>query len=256
MSDGLSVLPLPSVLGEARRIGTIAEGSGVCARLLGGGGVALHAHREIPAPLRRTYGDLDYVVRRSDGAAFRRMLEASGYEPNASFNALHGHQRMLHYDPLHKRQVDTFVGDFAMCHALDLRDRLPADGLSLTPVDLLLTKLQIVEVNDKDLVDVLILFGDHAVGAGPEAIDPNRLAALVGRDWGWYTTLSDNLVKVEERGRWTEGLEPDLRARLLDRIAEVRAVVKGAPRSLGWRARGAVGRRMPWYELPEEVSGR
>lgn len=256
MSDGLSVQPFASVLDEARRIGALAEASGVRARLLGGGGVALHAHREIPAPLRRTYGDLDYVVRRSDGSAFRRLLEASGYEPNARFNALHGHRRLLHYDSLNERQIDTFVGDFTMCHALDLGDRLPADGLSLAPVDLLLTKLQIVQVNDKDLVDVLVLLGDHAVDAGPEAVDPSRLAAIVGRDWGWYTTLSDNLEKLEERGRAIEGLEPDLRARLVDRIAEVRTVVEGAPRSLGWRARAAVGRRMPWYELPEEVARR
>ncbi|MEJ7697141.1 MAG: nucleotidyltransferase family protein [Candidatus Limnocylindrales bacterium] len=256
MSDGLSLLPLADVLDEARRIGTLAQASGVRARLLGGCGVALHAHREIPAALRRTYGDLDYVVRRSDGAAFRRMLEASGYEPNARFNALHGHRRTLHYDPLHERQVDTFVGDFAMCHALELRDRLPDDGLSLAPVDLLLTKLQIVEVNDKDLVDVLVLLVEHAVDAGPEAIDPNRLAAIVGRDWGWYTTLSDNLEKLAERTGSIEGIEPDLRARLVARIEEVRAVVEGAPRSLGWRARAVVGRRMPWYELPEEVAGR
>lgn len=256
MSDELSGPPLAAVLDEARRIGTLAEASGLRTRLLGGGGVALHAHREIPPPLRRTYGDLDYVVRRSDGAGFRRLLEASGYEPNARFNALHGHRRMLHYDPLNGRQVDTFVGDFAMCHALDLGDRLPAEGLSLAPVDLLLTKLQIVQVNDKDLVDVLVLLGDHAVNSGPEAVDPGRLAAIVGRDWGWYTTLSDNLEKLEARGRSIAGLEPDLRARLVDRIAEVRSVVEGAPRSLGWRARATVGRHVPWYELPEEVGAR
>ena len=74
MRDELGGLPLAAVLDEARRIGTLADASGLRIRLLGGGGVALHAHREIPAPLRRTYGDLDYVVRRSDGAAFRRLL--------------------------------------------------------------------------------------------------------------------------------------------------------------------------------------
>lgn len=255
MNDDRVLRPRTAVLDEARRLGVIADAAGVRARLLGGGGVALHAHGEIPIPFRRTYGDLDYVVGRSDGPVFRRLLESSGYEPNARFNALHGHRRMLHYDPLNERQIDTFVGDFAMCHALDLRDRLPVDGLSLAPVDLLLTKLQIVEVNDKDLTDVLVLLGDHAVEAGPEGIDPRRLTALVGHDWGWYTTLSDNLGKLRERASWIEGLAPDHQARLLDRIDEIRSVVEAAPRSLGWRARAVVGRRMPWYELPEEVKG-
>jgi len=254
MTDTRPGLPLASVLDEARRLATLADAAGVRARLLGGCGVALHAHIEIPAPMRRTYGDLDYVVGRSYGPVFRRLLESSGYEPNTRFNALHGHRRLLHHDPLNERQIDTFVGDFAMCHALDLRDRLPAEGLSLAPVDLLLTKLQIVEVNDKDLTDVLVLLGDHGVGAGPEAIDPGRLATLVGHDWGWYATLSGNLEKLAERNRTIAGIEPDRRSRLADRIGEVRAVVEGAPRSVRWRARATVGRRMPWYELPEEVA--
>ncbi len=254
MTDGPSPSPLAAVLDEARRLGRLADAAGVRARLLGGGGVALHSHGEIPAPLRRTYGDLDYVVGRSDGPAFRRLLESSGYEPNARFNALHGHRRLLHYDVLNERQIDTFVGDFAMCHALDLRDRLPAAGLSLAPVDLLLTKLQIVEVNDKDLTDVLVLLGDHPVDVGPEGIDPVRLATLVGRDWGWYTTLSDNLEKLEARGRSIDGLAVDHRERLIERIIELRVVVERAPRSIAWRARAAVGRRVPWYELPEEVA--
>lgn len=254
MTDTPPGLPLAAVLDEARRLAALADSAGVRARLLGGCGVALHAHGEIPAALKRTYGDLDYVVGRSYGPVFRRLLESSGYEPNARFNALHGHRRLLHYDPLNERQIDTFVGDFAMCHALELRDRLPPVGLSLAPVDLLLTKLQIVEVNDKDLTDVLVLLGEHAVGVGPEGIDPGRLGALVGHDWGWYATLSANLEKLAERNRTLAGIEPDHRARLALRIGEVQAVVDGAPRSVRWRARAAVGRRIPWYELPEEVA--
>ncbi len=246
--------PLTSVVEEARRLGGLSEASGVRARLLGGVGVALHAHGPIPVPLTRPYGDLDYVVGRADGPTFRRLLESSGYEANERFNALHGHRRLLHYDPANGRQVDTFVGSFKMCHALEFGDRLPATGLSIAPVDLLLTKLQIVQVNDKDLRDVLVLLGDHPIGSGPEAIDPIQLTAIVGNDWGWHTTLLDNIEKLDALGRSIDGLEPGLRARVVDRIAEVRVVIGSARHSVRWRARAAVGRRIPWYELPEEVA--
>ena len=254
MSADPAAAPLTSVVEEARRLGRLSEASGVRARLLGGVGVVLHAHGPVPAPLARTYGDLDYVVTRGDGPPFRRLLESSGYEPNERFNALHGHRRLLHYDPTNGRQVDTFVGSFKMCHALDFSDRLPVLGLSIAPVDLLLTKLQIVEVNDKDLRDVLVLLGDHPIGSGPEAIDPIQLAAIVGNDWGWHTTLLDNVEKLEALGRSIDGLEPDLRVRVVDRIAEIRVVIGSAQHSVRWRARAAVGRRIPWYELPEEVA--
>jgi hypothetical protein len=250
--------PLADVLDEARRLAGITKTAGIPARLLGGAGVALHAHSPIPEPFRRSYGDIDYVIPRSAGQAFRRLLEDVGYEPNERFNALHGHKRLLHYDPVNGRQVDTFVGAFRMCHALDLERNLPATGPSVAPADLLLTKLQIVQVNDKDLTDTLILLIDHPVGGGDaaEQVDPARLAGVVGGDWGWYTTLSDNLEKLEARALATESFEGAARAVVVDRIHEVQAVVRGAPRSLAWRSRAAIGRRIPWYELPEEVAAR
>jgi hypothetical protein len=250
--------PLPDVLDEGRRLAVIWSDAGIAARLLGGAGVALHAHGPIPLPFRRTYGDLDYVIPRSAGQAFRHVLETAGYEPNARFNALHGHRRLLHYDPLNGRQVDTFVGAFRMCHALDLDRHLPATGPSISPADLLLTKLQIVEVNAKDLTDVLALLADHPIGdADPmEQVDPGRLASVTGRDWGWYTTISDNLARLEAYALAERGLEATIRDAIVDRIHEARAVIASAPRSLRWRSRAAIGRRVPWYELPEEVAGR
>jgi hypothetical protein len=67
--------PLPDVLDEGRRLAAIWSDAGIAARLLGGAGVALHAHGPIPPPFRRTYGDLDYVIPRSASQAFRHVLE-------------------------------------------------------------------------------------------------------------------------------------------------------------------------------------
>ena len=238
---------------EGRRLIALLDASDVRARLLGGVGVALHGHGHAPEVLRREYADLDFVVRRRDGASFRGILEGAGYEPNRRFNALHGHRRLLYYDG-NGRQIDAFLGDFAMCHALDLDDRLTADGYSIAPADLLLTKLQIVQINDKDLFDVLALMVDHAVGDDPaETIERARVAAVLGRDWGWHTTVTDNLVQLARRLDGLADLADDVRARLLSAIADLVAVADSAPKTIRWRARARVGRRIPWYELPEEV---
>lgn len=240
-------------LDEGRRLVALLDASGVRARLLGGVGVALHGHGNAPVVTRREYADLDFVVRRRDGASFRRILEAAGYEPNQRFNALHGHRRLLYYDG-NGRQIDAFLGDFAMCHALDLDDRLPVDGYSIAPADLLLTKLQIVQINDKDLLDVLALMADHAVGDDPaEKIERARVAVVLGRDWGWHTTVTDNLVRVAERIEGLADLPDDARSRSRAAIADLITLAASAPKSIRWRARARMGRRMPWYELPEEV---
>jgi putative nucleotidyltransferase-like protein len=242
-------------LDEGRRLVAALEAEGLRARLLGGAGVALHGHGPLPPALGRTYGDLDFVVRRRDSAGFRHVLEASGYQPNQRFNAVHGHRRLLYYDDPRDRQIDAFIGDFAMCHALDLDARLPGTGESIAPADLLLTKLQVVEINDKDLLDVVALLIDHPVAdRGDEAIERGRVGAVLGRDWGWHTTVTDNLVHLAERLERVADLDGVVRDRVRGSIDELGAIARTAPKSLRWRTRARVGRRVPWYELPEEVA--
>jgi hypothetical protein len=221
--------PAQDLLAEARRLHTLAEATSITARLLGGAAVAISAPAPLPAALQRPYKDLDYVVRRADAARWRDLLDTNGYTADTQFNTLHGAQRLLHYDPVNKRQIDTFVSSFAMCHSLDLEDRLPHGAVTLAPADILLTKLQIYEV-----------------------IDTRRLAKVTGSDWGWHTTLTDNLAKVSQRLP-TTGLTSEQSDVVAQRIEEITSALAAAPKSLKWRARAKVGRRVPWYDLPEEA---
>jgi len=155
---------------------------------------------------------------------------------------------------MNERQIDTFVSSFAMCHSLDLEDRLPPGSATLAPADILLTKLQIYEVNDKDLIDSIALLLSHPVisTSGGPGIDTTRLAKVTGSDWGWHTTLTDNLTKVSQRLP-TAGLTSEQNDVVAQRIEEITSALAAAPKSLKWRARAKVGRRVPWYDLPEEV---
>jgi Uncharacterised nucleotidyltransferase len=246
-------LPAEDPIAEARRLNAAAKSRGIVARLLGGAAVVLSADKPLPAALRRACKDLDYVVRRSDARRWRDLLEANGYDADVQFNSLHGSQRLLHFDTVNNRQLDTFVSVFAMCHTIDLEDRLPADSPTLAPEDILLTKLQIFEVNDKDLIDTIALLLSHPVVSGNKpGINRERLTKIVGTDWGWYTTVSDNLAKAAVR---LQSIDLDHAAVLTveQRLADLRDTIAAAPKSLRWRARARVGRRIPWYDLPEEV---
>jgi hypothetical protein len=245
--------PTTDLLGEAHRLHNQAKAAGITARLLGGAAVALSAPTPLPAALQRPYKDLDYVVRRSDAARWRDLLDTNGYTADAHFNTLHGAQRLLHYDLVNQRQIDTFVSSFAMCHSLDLEDRLPAGLATLAPADILLTKLQIFEVNDKDLIDTIALLLSHPVTTSDNSgIDTGRLAKITGSDWGWHTTLTDNLAKVSQRLS-TAGLSNEQVEQVAQRIEQINNTLATAPKTLKWRARAKVGRRVPWYDLPEEV---
>jgi hypothetical protein len=229
----------------------------VSARLIGGLGVAAHDHIPVPPSLVRAFADIDIVVPRKAGRATALALTELGYVANARFNALHGSKRLLFYDLANRRQLDVFVGEFAMCHRLDLDGRLNHHPQALTAADLLLTKLQIVQLNHKDVLDAARLLLNHELSdddgdrPGVDCLSKQRILSVTAGDWGWHTTLSDNLTKVA-RGLPAELADRD--ATVVVRRAEVLLEsMAGAPKGARWKARAVIGRRRPWYELPEEV---
>lgn len=247
--------PLDDVLAEGRRVIAATEAAGLTVRLLGGAAFGLHQHESVPAELRRTYGDLDVAVGSRDARHLPKVLTDLGYVGDERFNALHGEKRMLFRDPTHDRKFDVFVGEFSMCHKLKLEDRLPRGDATLAVTDLLLMKLQVVEINAKDLIDCLVLLGDHDVTSGAsadtDAVDLDRIATICAADWGWHTTVTDNLTRLADAARARLG--PDMADRVAARLRRIRSAIDDRPKSRAWRLRARIGRRLEWYETPEEV---
>jgi len=245
--------PLDDVEEEADRVLALAGDAGATTRLIGGVAIAKHRHVELPAGLQRPYDDIDLVVRHGDDRPLRAALEHGGYEPNRAFNSLRGDRRLIYYDETNRRQLDVFVGTFRMCHVLELDDRLTLDPATLSPTDLLLTKLQVVEINRKDQTDASAILLAHELGdeRSGDLIALDRLIAVTSRDWGWFTTATDNLVRLRDVA--DEVLEGGSRDLARDRVDWMVHALAEAPKSMAWRARGKIGRRLRWYELPEEV---
>lgn len=255
--DPQSLQTEADIVSEGARLVDLATAAGLTVRLLGGVAVRLISPSASQPPLARGYGDLDFALSRKDGRAIRDVLERAGYTSERRFNALHGDKRLLYVDEARDRKLDIFLGAFRMCHTLDLEGRLLPGLRTLTPSDLLLTKLQIVQLNNKDARDALAILADHALadraepGHEGDVIDLGYLTSLCGHDWGWYTTVTDNLARVRQIG---DELGPSAAvARATERITELRAALEQAPKSLSWRMRSAVGRKMVWYEEPEEI---
>lgn len=246
---------LADPVAEAERLMTMARDAGLTLRLLGGLAVRVLSSHAAHDSLARTYGDLDFVGSKKQSKAIRDTLETAGYAADRRFNALHGAQRLLFMDETRGRQIDIFLGTFEMCHKLPLEDRLQLYPLTLSPADLLLTKLQIIQLNRKDAQDVLALLLDyppsHTSPSGEHSLDVTYIARLASRDWGWYTTLNDNLDRIVEMGN---EMLPSHEAETVQlRVGTIKETMAQAPKSIGWKARDAIGRRVAWYEMPEEV---
>jgi hypothetical protein len=238
------------VIAEAERISAKASAGKVPVKLVGGAAVNLHCSSARQAPLKRKYGDLDFVASSKQRQAVQKLFESLGYEGDRRFNTLNGDQRLLYLDGVNGRQIDVFIDRMKMCHVIELANRLGHEGPTLTPADLLISKLQVYEVNMKDLVDTTALLLDHPIADhDDDAINAAYLARLTSEDWGLHRTLQLNSGRVRDAVR-----DLDVDADLVNqRLDELWTRIETQPKSLKWRLRARVGDRMSWYELPEEV---
>ena len=250
---GIDAHLLDDIHGEAERVARAAVGSGLELRLMGGLAVYLTSPSARRPPFQRPYPDFDFAVSSRYARRAAGFLEAAGYVPEKMFNAIHGAQRLIFKHPDGRWAIDVVVDEVRMAHRIDLRGRLAGPGLTLNLADLLLTKLQIWEINSKDLGDLVCLLADHDVADtdAPDVIDRRRILSLATNEWGLCHTIERNLRRTADealrRSPANAVREPGAQATaLLDAIA-------AAPKSLGWKARAAVGERIQWYETPEEV---
>ena len=234
------------------------------------GGMAVRAHApDWTHRTRRVEVDLDFATRGKDRPAFFKLLEEEGYWADKRHNALFGGSQGYFKDAARSRPVDVVVDKLEMCHRIEFADRLQAAHPTLPVADLVLSKLQVVKINKKDVLDALILLAEHPLGQddgaadsrlGLAAISIPRILAHTSNDWGWWRTVTGNLDKLEAY------LATDLQPEDLDvgqgrparfdpeiQIREIRRAIDEAPKSTRWKIRSKIGERQAWYQEPEEV---
>ncbi len=240
-------------LEEALELVEGAAAIGVPLRLVGGLAVRVLCP-DFP-PRTRTRQDLDLASTSDVRPALVAFLEERGYEPDRRFNALYGHKQLYFASP-EGRSLDVLVDRLEMCHVLEFKERIARMPLTLDVTDLLLSKLQIVELNEKDAQDVLYVLSAYPVREGdePGSVGLERIGALVAGDWGWWRTLTMNVERIAELATTTGAHLVPANA-LHDPVEQLRRIGEHAhavPKTLRWRLRARVGERARWYQLPDE----
>jgi hypothetical protein len=246
---------LPGIGEEAQRVVSHATDGGEVLRVTGSVAFALRGTSRAGLP-RPAPVDIDLVAPAKSERRIAKLLADMGYTPEKEFNARHGDRRLIFWDEPRERKLEVFVGVFVMCHSLPLgaRERLELEPETVPAAELLLTKLQIVELNEKDMSDMHALLLTHDVGDGDahDRINAARVAALCAADWGLHRTVTRTLERLAaDPPSYT--LSGDQR-RLVDaRLAELRRALDARPKSIAWRMRARIGDRVRWYEEPEEI---
>jgi hypothetical protein len=243
--------PLADPVAEARRLLDAGRAQNVTLRVLGG--VAIYFQSPGGQPLLpRQLKDIDLVTTRKEGRATARLLEEMQYVGEEMFNALHGSRRLLYHDPINGRQLDVFVGQFEMCHELPIAQRLDRDPDTVPLAELLLTKLQIVQLNERDERDIYSLVYHHELtDDGGDGIEAPVVAGLCAEDWGLWRTCKGTIERCTADLEHYE-LDPPSRERIRERLTQLWQHIDRAPKSGKWKRRSRLGDRKRWYQEPEE----
>lgn len=242
--------PLADPIEEGERVIEAADERDLRVRLIGGTAIYQHAETLREQPFKRGYRDVDFVCTREDEEAVVEMMTDLGYEANRRFNTMRRF-RLEFTDPVNERKADYIIDRFDFCHEWSLRDRIGLDYPTVPIEDLLLSKLQIVEVSDRDVRDVIAMLNDHPVesGEGTEQIDPDYVADLCGADWGLCKTVRMSLDRIDEYVRGNDlTVDED---RIDARVDALRTAIDEQPKTIRWKLRSLVGERKQWYKEVE-----
>ncbi|HEY1642467.1 MAG TPA: hypothetical protein VGG35_17375 [Streptosporangiaceae bacterium] len=244
--------PVAALLSEADQLLAEAARRDLALRLAGSAGILRHcdACRAASAALARERpADLDFFAYRKQHTALGRMFTDLGYQadPAVAFSQEYGIDRLIYLGCRAATKIDVFLDALRMSHTIEFGGRLGTDGPSAAAADLLLAKLQIHQVTEKDLKDIATLLAAHPVGEEPGAIEAGHVLARLSRDWGLSHTATGNLSLAARLLPEWPAAGPVAR-QAAGRIDDLQRRIEAAPKSVRWRARASVGTRVRWYE--------
>jgi len=227
--------------------------------LRGLGAAAIRSHSiksadKYPA-LRRALTDLDFITYSKHEKRVMTALSECGYHQDRArgyIRAVSG--RSILENPNTKLIVDLFFDKLAYNHTIELNGRLESDPLTIPLAELVLEKTQIVQINEKDVKDMILLLLEHPVGSvDQETVNIDRICGILSNDWGFYYTVTTNLNKIAEYAKEHHELADDDRKDVLAKIEKLKEAIESTPKSFGWKMRARVGPKRKWYNDVEEL---
>ena len=232
---------------------------GVTLRILGHLAVREHTKKNrylIDLIKRVPTHDIDFMGYSSEiNQANRLFIDTLGYKPDPSvaYSQEYGVKRLIyHHD--NGVMAENFLDELHMAHHLDFKDRLQLDYPTISLVDLLLSKLQIQQLTEKDTKDIIILLAEHDLGSQDrEKIDITYLLKLIRENWGLFYTAQNNLLKAKAFLGQLGEINSDTRDTVEKGIHTIIERIETEPKTIRWKARAKIGTRMKWYEDVDDV---
>ncbi len=241
---------------ELRRILRASEEAGLMLRVIGSLAFQMHCPEfgSIQQELGRVYTDIDFAAYRKQAKGLQALMAGLGYTENREVFIVSEGDRAIFDKYGTDLHVDIFYDKLDFCHVISWNGRLEVDSPTIPLAEMLLEKMQIVKINEKDIIDTIMLLLEHPLDDNDdEVINIARVAQLCGSDWGLWRTTTMNLEKVNLMAQSYPQLSEQQKADVTAKVEQAQASIEKEPKSMAWRLRSRVGDRVKWYKDVDEV---
>ena len=241
---------------ELKRIIKASEDTGVLMRVIGSLAFQLHCQEfgHLQAAMGRAYTDIDFAAYGKQSRQIQELMTSLGYTENREVFIVSEGERAIFDRPEAGLHVDVFYEKLDFCHTIYWESRLEVDAPTIPLAELLLEKMQIVRINEKDVIDTIMLLLEHPLGdVDSETINIKRAATLCANEWGLWRTTTMNLDKVRQLAQGYEQLTAGQKSKVESQVNHALARIEREPKPLAWRLRARVGDRVKWYKDVDEV---
>jgi hypothetical protein len=241
---------------EVKRIIETGNQAGVLLRVLGS--LAFHMHcpevGHLQAEMGRAYTDIDLAAYSQQAKEIRALLSGMGYVENREVFMVSEGSRAIFENNANHLHIDVFYEKLDFCHVIKWQSRLEVDSPTIPLAELLLEKMQIVKINEKDVIDTIMLLLEHPLGDDDkETINIGLIARLCAADWGLWRTVTMNLDKVRTLAPGYSQLTNAQKTQVVNQVSAALSRIEAEPKPMAWRLRARVGDRVKWYKDVEEV---
>jgi len=241
---------------ELKKILQASDESGILLRVIGSLAFQMHCSEfgYLQAAMGRAYTDIDFGAYSRQARQISDLMIGMGYVENREVYIGSEGERAIFDKPGTGLHVDIFYEKLDFCHAIYWKDRLEVDSPTIPLTELLLEKMQIVQINEKDIIDTIMLLLEHQLGdTDKETINIKLAAQLCANDWGLWRTTTMNLEKVKQLAHHYTQLTSEQKSKVESQVNTILERLNNEPKPLAWRLRDRVGDRVKWYKDVDEV---
>jgi len=244
------------IVQECKKILEMANERHILLRAMGAVAFRLHCptYAYFQDQAGRVLSDLDFASYHNEAKSIEKLFRELSYGCDLRVKAMFS-DRLIFENRQTGHHADVFFDKLDMCHTINFRDQLVKDAQTIPLALLLLEKMQIVHLTEKDVLDTSMLLREHTVGdSDADTINGTYVSQLCAVDWGLWRTVTVNLQRTSERVSEYPFFTPTDRQDVRSKIEQLVRVIEVAPKSTGWKMRAKIGDSKKWYREIEDYA--